>query len=87
MRMNIKELEEAAKAERAEVERHVSIADGHIVFADEQGYTIAVDRVATEDAILRWTYHLANKPWMTLPISQAFYPPVLRASPLELLLR
>ena len=72
MSMNIKELEEAAKAERAEVERHVSIADGHIVFADEQGYTIAVDRVATEDAILRWTYHLANKPWMTLPILKHF---------------
>jgi hypothetical protein len=67
--MNITEIREAAAAE---LERHVRIEDGCIVFTDAQGYSISLDRVGDEAAILRWTYHLASKPWVTLPILKHF---------------
>jgi hypothetical protein len=70
--MNIAELQEAAAFELTELERRVRIEDGFIVFQDAQGYVISLDKVASEAAILRWTYHLANKPWITPSVLKHF---------------
>jgi len=58
----------------AELERLCRIDGDYIVLdsGDAGGYEIALSRCDTYEKIVWWTFHLAEKNWMTVPVLRHF---------------
>jgi len=68
---------EAILKEEEELSKIVYIEDGFIIFkgcgVDHSfEYTISLLRCSTHQAILKWSYHLTEKTWITIPMLNRF---------------
>ncbi|MBT4296672.1 MAG: hypothetical protein HOD43_12805 [Candidatus Marinimicrobia bacterium] len=62
----------AWSAEQQELDRIVSVKEGHVVINVGYEYSISLGTISSEKDVLDWAHHLCEKTWMTIPVLRRF---------------